>query len=81
MHVVSQNFLLCIGRKLQLFTFAAVRVREWVMDSTIRYIKPVGGPAGREGLIVGCDDGNVYRSGLDGKPAHPARCALGVPHR
>lgn len=35
------------------------------MDSTIRYIKPVGGPAGREGLIVGCDDGNVYRVFID----------------
>jgi intraflagellar transport protein 122 len=63
--VTSNNFLMCIDKKLQLFTFASVRVREWVMESTIRYIKPVGGPAGREGLIVGCEDGTVVKVFID----------------
>lgn len=53
----------------QLYTFAAVRVREWVLPSTIRYLKPVGGPPGREGLIVGCDDGMVCRIFID-NPFH-----------
>ena len=63
--VVSQNFLLCVDKKLQLFTFTGIRVREWVLESTIRYIKPVGGPAGREGLIVGCEDGTVVQIFID----------------
>ena len=40
-------------------------MREWVLASTIRYIKPIGGPAGREGLIVGCDDGVVVKLFID----------------
>ena len=63
--VVSQNFLVCVDKKLQMLTFAGVRVREWVLESTIRYIKPVGGPAGREGLIVGCEDGTVVKVYID----------------
>ena len=59
--VVSQNFLLCVERKLQLYTFGGVKTREWVLPSTIRYIKPVGGPSGREGLIVGCEKGEVCK--------------------
>jgi len=63
--VVYQNFLLCVDKKLQLYTFAGVRVREWVLGATIRYIKPVGGPPGREGLIVGCEDGAVVKVFID----------------
>jgi len=59
--VTANHFILCHERKLQLYTFRGVREREWLLDSVIRYIKPVGGPAGREGLIVGLEDGNVCK--------------------
>ena len=54
-----------VDKKLQLFTFSGVRVREWVLESTIRYIKTVGGLAGREGLIVGCENGAVIKVFID----------------
>ena len=58
-------------RKLQLFTFAGQKIREWVMEKTIRFVKPVGGPAGREGLIVGCENGIVVKVFIDNPFAVP----------
>jgi hypothetical protein len=37
------------------------REKEWVLDDDVRYMKCVGGPAGREGILVACGDGNVFK--------------------
>ena len=31
------------------------------MDGDIRYVKCLGGPAGREGILVACQDGQVFK--------------------
>ena len=35
--------------------------RDWSMDSQIRYIRVVSGPAGRESMLVGLRNGQVFR--------------------
>lgn len=63
--VCSQNLVLCQEKKLQSLDFAGSLQREWIMDSFIRYIKVTGGPHGREGLMLGLKNGQVWRIFLD----------------
>lgn len=63
--VCSQNLVLCQDMKLQSLDFGGVLQREWIMDSFIRYIKVTGGPHGREGLLLGLKNGQVWRIFLD----------------
>jgi len=59
--VTSCHVTLCLERKLQLYDHTGEKEREWVLESVIRYIKVVGGPIGKEGLIVGLKSGLVLK--------------------
>uniref|UniRef100_A0A1A9X527 Intraflagellar transport protein 122 homolog n=1 Tax=Glossina brevipalpis TaxID=37001 RepID=A0A1A9X527_9MUSC len=63
--VCAFHIVLCHDQKLQCLDFSGTLQREWLMDAFIRYIKVIGGPAGREGLMVGLKSGQVYRIFLD----------------
>jgi intraflagellar transport protein 122 len=52
-------------KQLQLYSFEGVLVREWMMDTVVRYIKVAGGPAGKEGLLVGLKHGAVLKIYVD----------------
>lgn len=62
---LASHFLLCCGDRLRLFTLKGVSEREWLFPAPIRCSKLVGGPAGREGVLVGLEDGLVYRIFVD----------------
>eukprot|EP00899_Mesostigma_viride_P007013 jgi/Mesvir1/16312/Mv12764-RA.1 len=59
--VTSLHVILCQEKKLQLYNFAGDKEREWVLESVIRYIKVVGGPSGKEGLLVGLKSGIILK--------------------
>ena len=63
--VTSLHIILCQQRRLQLYNFEGVREREWVLDSVIKYIKVLGGPPGREGVLVGLKSGSVRQIFVD----------------
>jgi len=65
--VTSMNIILCQERRLQLFNFKGDKVREWVLEAVIRYIRVVGGPTAREGLLVGLKNGAVFKIFIDNK--------------
>jgi intraflagellar transport protein 122 len=65
MFVFSQDIVLCFQQKLQLLGFNGVLEREWVFDSQIKYVKPLSGPPRRESLLVGCQDGSVFKVFID----------------
>ena len=63
--VTSNHLILCQEKKLQMYDFAGYKQKEWVLESIIRYIKVVGGPAGREGILVGLKNGVIFRIYVD----------------
>ena len=63
--VTSLHLVVCLESKIQLINFSGEKEREWVFEQPIRYIKNIGGPAGREGLLVGLKDGMVLQIFVD----------------
>ena len=44
-----------------MLSFSGDLVREWILESLIRYIKVLGGPEKRETLLVGLKNGKVLK--------------------
>jgi len=59
--ITSQHLVLCHERQLQLYTFKGDLLREWYLGSYIRYIRVLGGPSGKEALVVGLKNGAVLK--------------------
>jgi len=56
----NENLIVCQDNQLQSYTFTGVKVREWVLESNIRYIRSVGGMSPNEVLLAGLKDGQVW---------------------
>lgn len=59
--VTSGHVILGSGKTLSQLNFTGTKEREWTLESAIRYIKVLGGPPGREGLVCGLASGAVVQ--------------------
>lgn len=63
--VCSENLVLCQDKRLQCLSFTGNMEREWSLDSSIRYIKAMGGPPEKEALLVGFKNGQIVQIFID----------------
>ena len=63
--VCTNHLVLCHEKKLTCLNFFGQKEREWMMESLIRYIKVVGGPSEREGLLLGLKNGQILKIFID----------------
>eukprot|EP00826_Nyctotherus_ovalis_P048259 TRINITY_DN5660_c0_g1_i7.p1 TRINITY_DN5660_c0_g1~~TRINITY_DN5660_c0_g1_i7.p1 ORF type:complete len:916 (+),score=268.90 TRINITY_DN5660_c0_g1_i7:716-3463(+) len=59
------HLLTCFERKIKLIDFSGKQEQEWNFDSYIRYAKMMGGPAGREMVLVALRNGEVFKLFVD----------------
>lgn len=63
--VCTKHLVVCDEKTVQSLFFSGTKDNEWLFDSAIRYIKVVGGPPGKEQLILGLKNGQVWEIHLD----------------
>lgn len=56
-----QSVVLNMDKKLQCVNFDGIVEREWTLDSFCRYVHATGGPAGKEGILLGLRNGQVLQ--------------------
>ncbi len=81
MVVTSNHVLFCHGTKIDMYSFGGELIHDWSFESIVRYIKVIGGPKNKEGMLVALKDGQVFKLFLDNpfpipliKHNFPVRC-------
>ena len=52
-------------KKLECLNLKGEKVREWLMEYPVRYIKVVGGPVAKEAFLVGLKSGHIFEIFVD----------------
>lgn len=61
LHVLAHHLIVAMDKKIQLINFTGVIEREWILDSTVNTLKVLGGPAKKEGIVVGLSNGTILK--------------------
>lgn len=59
--VGANGVILSSEKRLMYLNFQGDMEREWLLESFIRYVRATGGPAGREGILLGLRNGQVLQ--------------------
>jgi intraflagellar transport protein 122 len=65
MVVTSLHLVMCRDNMMELYTLDGHRVRVWIFDEKISYVKVNGGLEGKEAIIVGISSGIIYKVFVD----------------
>lgn len=63
--ITSDNLVLCQDKRLECLNLKGEKIREWLMEYPVRYIKVIGGPPNKEGILVGLKSGHVFQIYVD----------------
>ena len=63
--VTTQHLLFCKGDCVELYSFDGTRHRVWKLETAVSYMRVDGGPAGREGVLLGLESGAVLKVFVD----------------
>ncbi|KAF8375552.1 daf-10 [Pristionchus pacificus] len=63
--VCALHIITCNEKVLTCYDHKGLKEREWRLPSLVRYIKVVGGPTGKETLVVGVRNGMIYKIFVD----------------
>ncbi|VEL35832.1 unnamed protein product [Protopolystoma xenopodis] len=63
--ITAYNVLICQDCRLTSLNYKGIKEREWNFDTAIHYIRVIGGPPSREGVLVGLKSGQVLEIFID----------------
>ncbi|KAK9825902.1 hypothetical protein WJX81_003715 [Elliptochloris bilobata] len=61
----DQHLVLCQDCMMEALDWGGATTRTWALDAPVRYVRCVGGPPGREGLLAGLRSGAVLMLFID----------------
>lgn len=63
--VTSHHVILCNDKDLHCLDHKGMKQREWRVEAPMKYIKVVGGPPGREAILLGLKNGLIMKIFVD----------------